>query len=301
MLKRADHAAGEVSAVLSGAHRINLAWPGLRVDYAWRPPFEGLALTRPNRIEVVFSAHSGVAVEQSRQTHDIDVEPGAMFVVGPEPTTLLRVANYSDTLEMYPDLGLLKAAAEQANIGQVELLPTLRGPRSVTFRRDAVVLGIAHVLRRACMGRLVLSDIEASSLAHLLGQRLLTMQYGPVSLTPKHRGSRLDAPAMHRVGQYVEGNLTGQITLDTLSGLCGLSPFHFARCFKKTTGLAPHQYVLARRMELCKRLILTTALPVQEIAWSAGFENISHFRRQFAAQIGVLPGVLRQATRPFVH
>ena len=35
---------------------------------------------------------------------------------------------------------------------------------------------------------------------------------------------------------------------------------------------------------------------MQEIAWSAGFENVSHFRRQFAAQIGVLPGALRAAT-----
>lgn len=299
-MERADHAPAKALAVLSGSRRINLAWPGLRVDYAWLPPFEGLAPTRPNRIEVVFSAHCGVAMTQGRQTHDIDVEPGAMFVVGAEPTTLLRVANYSDTLEMYPDLGLLKAAADQATIGHVELQPTLRGPRAVTFRRDAVVLGIAHVLRRACMGRLSLSDIEASSLAQLLGQRLLAIQYGPAA-PARLRESRLGAPAMERVGHYIEGHLTGQITLDTLSGLCGLSPFHFARCFKKTTGLAPHQYVLARRMELCKRLILTTALPVQEIAWSAGFENISHFRRQFAAQIGVLPGVLRQATRPFVH
>jgi transcriptional regulator GlxA family with amidase domain len=38
------------------------------------------------------------------------------------------------------------------------------------------------------------------------------------------------------------------------------------------------------------------ARPGAEIAWSAGFENISHFRRQFAAKIGVLPGVLRQTT-----
>ena len=79
--------------------------------------------------------------------------------------------------------------------------------------------------------------------------------------------------------------------------MAALSPFHFARCFKATTGLAPHQYVLARRIELAKRLIMTTHQSVQEVAWSVGFENISHFRRQFAAQIGVVPGALRRATR----
>lgn len=71
----------------------------------------------------------------------------------------------------------------------------------------------------------------------------------------------------------------------------------WAASAEATTGLAPHQYVLARRIELAKRLIMTTHRSVQEVAWSVGFENISHFRRQFAAQIGVVPGALRRATR----
>jgi len=109
------------------------------------------------------------------------------------------------------------------------------------------------------------------------------------------------SPSLDRLGKYIEENLTRRLTLEDISNLCCLSPFHFARSFRKTTGLAPHQYVLARRMEYCKRLLMTTSLPVQEIAWSAGFENISHFRRQFAAQIGVLPGELRQTTRQRSH
>jgi AraC family transcriptional regulator len=42
---------------------------------------------------------------------------------------------------------------------------------------------------------------------------------------------------------------------------------------------------------------MTTNRPVVDVAWSVGYENISHFRRQFAAQVGVVPGVLRRATR----
>jgi len=91
------------------------------------------------------------------------------------------------------------------------------------------------------------------------------------------------------------------LTLEELSRVAELSPFHFARCFKATTGLAPHQYMLARRIELAKRLIMTTRQSVQAVAWSVGFENISHFRRQFAAHVGVVPGVLRRATRRTDH
>jgi AraC family transcriptional regulator len=60
-------------------------------------------------------------------------------------------------------------------------------------------------------------------------------------------------------------------------------------------GLAPHQYVIARRIELAKRLLLTTTLTVAEIAWSIGYENIGHFRRLFALHIGVRPGEIRRA------
>ena len=136
------------------------------------------------------------------------------------------------------------------------------------------------------------SDIEASSLAHMLTRRVLVRQYR-LRAPP---ASRLDARALARVAEAVEARLTETLALKDLAEVAGLSPFHFARSFRAATGLAPHQYVLARRIELAKRLTVTTRLPVQEIAWSAGFENISHFRRQFAAQVGVLPGDLRRAT-----
>ncbi len=139
-------------------------WRNLYVEYAWLPPFRGYAVTQPNRLEVVFSGHSGVALELGRRMHDVDVVPGAMYVVGDEPTTLLKVGEYSDTLEMYPDMALLRACAERENISHFALEPSLQGGDRVTFKRDAVVLAIAHLLRRACMDRLTLSDIEADTL-----------------------------------------------------------------------------------------------------------------------------------------
>jgi AraC family transcriptional regulator len=279
--------------MLPGPSRIGRSWPGLKVEYAWLPPFAGLAVTRPNRLEVVFSAHSRVAIELRQRVYDIDVEPGAMYVVGKEPTTLLNVSEYSDTLEMYPDRQLLQIAAERENIQGFELEPTLRGQQAVAFRRDAVVLGAAHVLRRACLQRLDLSDIEANSLAHLLIDRLLAIQEG----LDRSELRRLRARAISRLGTYIEDHLAQRITLEDLAAVVDLSPFHFARCFKASIGLAPHQYVLARRVELAKHLIMTTTHPVEDIAWSVGFENVSHFRRQFVAQIGILPGDLRRTTR----
>lgn len=282
------------ASVLSGSRRIGAAWPGLAVEYAWLPPFEGASHTRPNRIEVVFSAHSGVAIEQGRVVHEVNVEPGALYVVGAQATTLLRVSESSDTLEIYPDMALFRSAAERGNVRHFELEPTLHGPGAVMFARDPVALGVAHILRRACMNGMTLSDVAASSLAHLLVQRVLAIQchVGPF---PSKAAARLGERPMRAVVDYVEEHLTDRITLDDLAAIAHVSPFHFARCFRNSTGLPPHQYVLARRIELAKRRLLTTDLPVREIAWSVGFENISHFRRQFAAHFGSAPGALRAA------
>ena len=284
-----------LEAVLSGSCRISRQWAGLRAEYAWLPPFHGSAPTKPNRVEVVFSAHDDVVIDHQQRAYDVRVLPGGMYVVGNQPTTLLRVGTYSDTLEMYPDLVLLRDIAQERGVPAFELEPTLTGRRALTFARDPVVLGVAHVLRRDCMNRQTISDMEAASLGHTLAQRLVTLQHAEARPSPAPQ--QLSQRTIANVGGYIEAGLTRQLTLEELARVAQLSPFHFARCFKATTGLAPHQYVLARRIELAKQLVVTTSQSVEEVAWSVGFENISHFRRQFAAQVGVVPGVIRRATR----
>lgn len=281
--------------VFVGGRRVVMAFPGLNVEYSWLPPFRGASLTRPNRLEVVFSAHDYVAMEQERVVHEVRANPGGCFVVGAEPPTLLCVPEYSDTLEMYPDMSLLRAAAAGANIRHFELEPSVRAGRATTHRVDPVVLGVAHVLRRASLGTTTISDIGANQVAHLLVARVLESQHGirPCAARPV----RLGSPALATLAEYIEARLEQTITIDELARLSGMSPFHFARCFKRSTGLAPHQYVLARRIDRAKRLLLTTDLSVQEIAWKIGFENINHFRRQFRAQFGIPPGDLRAAVR----
>jgi len=163
-------------------------------------------------------------------------------------------------------------------------------------RHDSILLGIAPAFKRDCVAQHTLSDTEASSLDQLLAWRLLVTYYGSELPDAALPGSKLSETAIQMVCDFIEANLCTQITLEDLAALVYLSPFHFARCFKATIGLAPHQYVIARRMELAKRLILTTTLNVAEIAWSIGYENISHFRRLFTMHIGVTPGEIRRAS-----
>jgi AraC family transcriptional regulator len=158
-----------------------------------------------------------------------------------------------------------------------------------------VELEIVHGFKRNCAAERTICDIEGSSLAHLLAWRLMVNNCGIELPDAALRGSNLSQTAIETVCDYIEANLCSQITLEELAALVHLSPFHFARCFKASIGLAPHQYLIARRMELAKRLLLTSTHTVAEIAWSIGYENIGHFRRLFARHIGVTPGVIRRA------
>jgi AraC family transcriptional regulator len=160
---------------------------------------------------------------------------------------------------------------------------------------DSILLGIAPASKRTRVADHTLSDIEARSLDHLLVWPLLVTYCGSELPDAQLTGSKLSETAIHMVCDFIEEHLSTQITLEDLAALAHLSPFHFARCFKASMGLAPHQYVIARRMELATRLLLTTTLTIAEIAWSIGYENISHFRRLFTMHIGVTPSVMRRA------
>jgi AraC family transcriptional regulator len=79
-----------------------------------------------------------------------------------------------------------------------------------------------------------------------------------------------------------------------LAACAGLSPYHFARAFKRSTGESPHAFVLRRRI-IRARQALAEGLPLAETAALCGFSSQSHFTERFRAQTGITPGrFLRQ-------
>jgi AraC family transcriptional regulator len=96
-----------------------------------------------------------------------------------------------------------------------------------------------------------------------------------------------------RVVDYIEANLTDDMSLETLAGIAALSPFHFARSFKAKLGEPPHRFVMRRRIERAKILLRTTPLAVAEIAYRVGWDNVSHFTQGFRSMAGVTPGQFR--------
>jgi AraC-like DNA-binding protein len=88
-----------------------------------------------------------------------------------------------------------------------------------------------------------------------------------------------------------------QISLAHLARECRLSRSHFARAFKKTTGLSPHRWLLEHRLGTAKDMLLNTRSPISDIAFASGFADQSHLTRVFSRLVGAPPGAWRRAMR----
>jgi AraC family transcriptional regulator len=78
-----------------------------------------------------------------------------------------------------------------------------------------------------------------------------------------------------------------------LADVAGMSVFHFAREFKRSTGTTPHQYLIKLRVERAKALLATPDLPLIEVGLRSGFSHQSHFTRLFRRETGTTPSSYR--------
>ncbi len=113
---------------------------------------------------------------------------------------------------------------------------------------------------------------------------------------PRARGG-LAPTAMRRVREYIDAHLSDSIDLTVLAAIAGLSMFHFARAFKQSSGVTPHQYLVQRRVERAQRMLTATDLSLSEVALANGFSDQSHLARHFRQLLGTTPGEFRWSHR----
>ena len=114
--------------------------------------------------------------------------------------------------------------------------------------------------------------------------------------SPQWRGG-LTPRALRRVRDYVDAHLGEDLKLERLAQTAGLSLYHFARAFKTSVGVPPHQFVLQRRLSLARDLLTSTDRPIADIAIAAGFSDQSHLARHFRQSFAVSPIAFRGSHR----
>ncbi len=108
---------------------------------------------------------------------------------------------------------------------------------------------------------------------------------------------RLVAWQVHRVKAFVDEHLAEPIRVEDLSEIVRLSAAHFSRAFKRSVGETPHAYIVRRRLEKARLLMLTTEAPLCEVALTCGFSDQAHFTKSFRHSAGISPAVWRRERR----
>jgi AraC-like DNA-binding protein len=107
----------------------------------------------------------------------------------------------------------------------------------------------------------------------------------------------LSPRALRHVREYIDAHLSEDIGVQVLASLTGLSSCYFARAFKQSARATPHHYLMERRLEYSKKLLIETDLPLAQIALESGFSDQSHFSRRFRLFFGITPRSFRWASR----
>ncbi|MFC9532138.1 AraC family transcriptional regulator [Streptomyces sp. NPDC056975] len=127
-------------------------------------------------------------------------------------------------------------------------------------------------------------EFEAQSRLALIGERLRThLRPGVPDAEPPGRG------VAHDLRDLLDARLLDGIALDEAARLVHAHPTHLVRAFSGAFGIPPHQYVMSRRVDLARRLLLC-GQPPGEVATAAGFYDQSHLTRHFKRVLGTTPG-----------
>jgi AraC family transcriptional regulator len=217
---------------------------------------------------------------------------GSIMLVPAGSPALWRWSGHKDSLHVYLEPALVaRVAAEAFDLDPARL--TVPPLDAVELPQMRAAMGAVDAELTAVGG----GRLAAESLANVLAVHLIRHVLAP-RRTARGRDGALPRGRLRAVVEYVEGYLDAGPTLEQMAAVAQLSPYHFARQFKAATGLPPHQYVIARRVERAKQLLQGgDDLSLAQVAARAGFADQSHFSHHFKRLVGVTPGRFRTPAR----
>jgi AraC family transcriptional regulator len=148
----------------------------------------------------------------------------------------------------------------------------------------AVLLAMTTDLDAGSPAGRLYGECLANALAVYLLNRYTVRRYTPVA----HQGG-MPGYRLRRVLDYIGDSLPEDLSLSDLAAVADMSPHYFTELFRRSTGYAPHRYVLLQRIERAKEGLRDTGRSVTDVALSVGFQNPSHFARVFRKFVGASP------------
>ncbi len=97
-----------------------------------------------------------------------------------------------------------------------------------------------------------------------------------------------------RIKSYIDRHYMEPLTLQSMGEALHVSPYYLSHVFKEMSGYSPMQYLLRRRIGEAQTLLITTDLPITEIAGRVGYDTQSYFNLQFSKHVGMPPNQYRK-------
>lgn len=271
---------------------VSAAWAGLRADVLTATQRQPLAYRFKSKQHLLIAAeqaerHDGETSVEGLPRSKLRrfsgkltfVPAGHEFSGWQDPRVLTRVT----TFYIDPRGPLLD---EELHFGEIDFQPRL-------FFSDPVLWRLATRLKEEVLkgeGRL---RHFGDALGVLLRHELVRLHNGAAAPKPGVR-SGLAAWQQKKVADYIEAHLAENVPLAQLAALVDYSPFHFARAFKRSFGMPPHRYHVARRIERAKALLSAPDASVTSVALAVGFAETSSFSAAFRKGTGFAPSDYRR-------
>jgi AraC family transcriptional regulator len=112
----------------------------------------------------------------------------------------------------------------------------------------------------------------------------------------QQQASSLPSCRLRRVTEYIQQNLDKNLALADLAAVVHMSPYHFARLFRCSTGVPPHRFVVRQRIARARTFLATEKLSITQISGIVGFRTPSHFTTVFRRVLGITPRAYRTAS-----
>ena len=223
------------------------------------------------------------------------------------PTGASLLINPHQTLRLAPVRGrseaLLVRLAPELLIETATRLRLYRTGANLLFRHPAPALttdpslqivleAMSRELESGAAGwREVMVSLVHQLAVYLLREHINVRRSDEIELS---RAGIVDR-RLRRAIEFMHDNCGRELSLAEIAGAAYLSAFHFARLFKKITGVTPHAYLAALRVERARRLLAETDLSITEVGARVGYGSQSHFTKVFREATGLTPRAFREA------
>ncbi|MFN3946329.1 MAG: helix-turn-helix transcriptional regulator [Allosphingosinicella sp.] len=262
-----------------------------RVDVALITPVQApVSLTLDRHVLLFPLTHGRARIDRAGgAAEELRLQAGTAVHAPPRSDVRLSADPPAETIVLAPAADMLAAVGARTGAGPAE--PALRSRGDP----DPGVHALASELRRALLADSFSAVAYLHGVAEALILRVLCLASEQPLETRPHLGL---APAvLERVLKAIEDRLEDAPSVEELARAAKFSRSHFARAFRKATGLSPSVYIAQRRLCRARDLLVDTNMTIAQIAARTGYSSHGHLTAAFRAALGQTPTQYRTAGR----